>query len=127
MSLQIMAAGKITVGPTQKTSQNGNPYTFALMSVATTQERTSLSVFAFGDVADLLNALDKGDEITVTGPASMGEWESNGEKRCSLSINAEQVLSLYQSRKKRKKVQANQEEPEPATDDFNDSLDHIWV
>lgn len=126
MSLQIMAAGKITVGPTQKTSQNGNPYTFALMSVPTTQERTSVSVFAFGEVADLLNELDKGDEITVIGPASLGEWESGGEKRCSLSINAEQILSLYQSRKKRKKVQASQEpKPEPADDDFDDSLDHI--
>ena len=124
MSLQIMASGKITVGPTQKTSQNGNPSTFALMSVPTSQERTSLSVFAFGEVADLLNALDKGDEITVIGPASLGEWESSGEKRCSLSITAEQILSLYQSRKKRKKVQASQE-PEPVADDFNDSLDHI--
>lgn len=55
MSLQIMASGKITVGPTQKTSQNGNPYTFALMSVPTNQERLSLSVFAFGEVADLLS------------------------------------------------------------------------
>ncbi len=125
MSLQIMATGKITMGPTQKTSQNGNPYTFALMSVPTTQERTSLSVFAFGEVAALLDALDKGDEITVTGPASLGEWESKGEKRCSLSINAEQILSLYQSRKKRKRVQISQEPEPPVEDDFNDSLDHL--
>lgn len=126
MSLQIMASGKITVGPTQKTSQNGNPYTFALMSVPTNQERLSLSVFAFGEVADLLSTLDKGDEITVTGSASLGEWESNGEKRCSLSITAEQIMSLYQSRKKRKRVQASQEpEQSPGDDDFNDSLDHI--
>lgn len=128
MSLRILATGKITVAPQKKISKNGNPYATALLSVPSDQSRVSVSIVAFNDSADVLGALDKGDEIAVSGPATLNEWEKDGEVKVSLHLIVEQITTVYKLRQKQRRLQEAQEPTVPAssgTEAFDDSLEHI--
>ena len=120
MSLQVIVTGKITMPPQIKTSQNGNDYAFCLLSAPTDQGRISVSVFAFLDhLKAQLMALGKNDEVALSGNANLSHWEQDGEMQCSLSITPSQIMSIYQFRRKQKKVRETQ------SDEFNDSVDDI--
>lgn len=124
MSLQVIVTGKITMPPQIKTSQNGNEYVFCLVSAATDQGRISVSVFAFtDDMKKQLLALDKNDEVAFSGTANLSQWEQDDEVKCSLSITPSKIMSVYQFRRKQKKVrEANETAPD---DEFGDSVDDL--
>ena len=131
MSFQVIVTGKLSQPPRMKTSKNGNPYTWMLLSVTTDQERLSASVLGFDKkVADTMAKLEAGDEVAVTGNANINQWEADdGSVRVSLNITASQVMTMYYHRKKKKHFA--EEEPQPAAatgvgaQDFDDDIADI--
>ena len=78
MSFQVMITGKLSQNPRTKTSKQGNPYVWMLLSVPTDQERMSASVLGFDEkVADVMGKLNEGDEVAVTGTANINQWEKS--------------------------------------------------
>ena len=102
MSLDILASGSLIRDPNVRTSSNGNSYTTALLSVATSgDERQVVNLIAFGSVGEKLARLKQGDSISVTGPAKVGIYEKDGETKPSVSITANGILTAYAARKRR--------------------------
>ncbi|HRJ95002.1 MAG TPA: single-stranded DNA-binding protein [Candidatus Thiothrix moscowensis] len=122
MSLQVIITGVLNAEPKKKTSSNGNQYTTTLVRVPTESDYLSCSVVAFGDSGKILAAMNKGDQVAISGTASPNEWEYEGQTRYGLYVVATQVMTPYQKRKKQKSAQDAQESTE---DDFGDSLDSI--
>ena len=125
MSFQVLITGKLTQNPQIKTSKNGNPYVWMLLSIPTEQERTSASVLDFdSSVIEVMKKLSNGDEIAVTGTANINQWEKDdGTVRVSLNVIASQVMTMYQHRKKKKRFKEEEKEtPPPGTDDFEDDI-----
>lgn len=126
MSLQVIITGTLTRQPQAKVSVNGNPYTIALVRVPTDQGTVSASVIAFANAGEILAALDKGDEVALSGTATLSEWERDGELFHGLHVLVEQVMTPYKLRRKQAKVQAAQNpEPKESGDDFSDSVEDI--
>ena len=128
MSFQVLITGKLTQNPQLKTSKNGNPYVWMLLSIPTEQERTSASVLGFDSrVIEVMGKLSNGDEIAVTGTANINQWEKDdGTVRVSLNVIASQVMTMYQHRKKKKRFQEKDKETStPGTDDFEDDIGSI--
>lgn len=128
MSFQVIITGKLTQNPQRKTSKNGNPYVWMLLSVPTEQERTSASVLGFDSgVIDVMGKLSNGDEIAVTGTATINQWEKDdGTIRVSLNVIASQVMTMYQHRKKKKRFV--EESPVPMAtgeEGFDDDISSI--
>ena len=128
MSFQVMITGKLSQNPRTKTSKQGNPYVWMLLSVPTDQERMSASVLGFDEkVADVMGKLNEGDEVAVTGTANINQWEKDdGTVRVSLNVVASQVMTMYYHRKKKKQFA---EEPQKSVaagmSDFNDDIADI--
>lgn len=123
MSLQVIITGKLTRNPQFKTSKQGNPYVWMLLSVPTEQERLSASVLGFEQVAETMGKLNEGDEVAVTGTASINEWDKgDGTTRISLNVMASQVMTLYQHRKKKKRFEAKGQAAGQASGDFDDDI-----
>ena len=128
MSFQVLITGKLTQNPQHKTSKNGNPYVWMLLSVPTEQERTSASVLGFDSRAiEVMGKLSNGDEIAVTGTANINQWEKDdGTVRVSLNVIASQVMTMYQHRKKKKHFKEEDKEASPpAPDDFEDDISSL--
>ena len=127
MSFQAMITGKLTRNPQTKTSKNGNPYVWMLLSVPTEQERMSASVLGFDDsVTEIMGKLTAGDEIAITGTASINQWErEDGSISVSLNVIASQVMTMYQHRKKKKQLTDTQEAPQTKPNTFDDDIDDI--
>jgi single-strand DNA-binding protein len=111
--LNALASGTLIRTPKTGTSANGKRWANATIRVPTGQNREGdaetafVSVIAFGDVADRLAKLDKGDAISVQGSLKATTYEKNGETRHGLEIVANAVLSPYDARSKRS------DEPQP--------------
>ena len=74
MSFQVIVTGKFSQPTRKKTSKQGNPYVWMLLSVPTDQERLSASVLGFdAQVADTMGKLNVGDEVAVTGTANINQ------------------------------------------------------
>ncbi|CAA6823609.1 MAG: Unknown protein [uncultured Thiotrichaceae bacterium] len=128
MSFQVLITGKLTQNPQLKTSKNGNPYTWMLLSIPTEQERTSASVLGFdSSVIEMMKKLSSGDEIAVTGTANINQWEKDdGTVRVSLNVIASQVMTMYYHRKKKKRFV--EESPAPVAtgeEDFDDDISSV--
>lgn len=128
MSFQVMITGKLSQNPRRKTSKQGNPYTWMLLSIPTEQDRLSASVLGFDEkVADTMGKLNEGDEVAVTGTANINQWEKDdGTVRVSLNVIASQVMTMYYHRKKKKQFVAA--EPKPlatGAKDFDDDIADI--
>ena len=127
MSFQAMITGKLTRPPQTKTSKNGNLYVWMLLSVPTEQERMSASVLGFDDsVTEIMGKLTAGDEIAITGTASINQWErEDGSISVSLNVIASQVMTMHQHRKKKKQIAGTQEAPQTKPNTFDDDVNDI--
>jgi single-stranded DNA-binding protein len=72
-------------------------------------------------------SLARGDSIAITGRAQLKTWQGkDGRQRTGLSVIAEQILTVYEVRKKRGQAQAALLDPKsaeprgPAQDAFAD-------
>lgn len=129
MSFQVMITGKLSKSPQTKTSKNGNPYIWMLLSVPTQQERLSASVLGFdSSVTEIMGKLTEGDEIAVTGTGAINQWErDDGTISISLNVTASQVMTMYQHRKKKKQFNSTDQKNQPVTpNDFDDDIEDIF-
>jgi len=73
-------------------------------------EAMLVSVIAFAaDAVTGLLALSKGDALAIAGRAKLTSWEKDGEEKHGLSVVADQVLTIYQIEKRRKRAAAPEE------------------
>ena len=66
-----------------------------------------VSVIVFGDAAKPFMALSDGDSVTLAGALTPKVWtdKATGEPRAALDMQAQQVLTVHQLRKKREQSQ----------------------
>lgn len=121
--LDALISGKFIKQPELKTSQNNKPYCQFLMSVHVGEpENIVVSGIAFGNHAERLAKLGKGDAISVIGALKPTQWQdkNTNETKHGLSVTVADVLSVYDIKKKR-----NAEASENSTQQgkpFNDEI-----
>lgn len=124
--LDALISGKLIKDCQLKNSQNNKPYCQFLMGVHIGEpENTVISGIAFGVHAERIAHLKKGDAVSVIGALKPTEWQDKAthETRHGLSITVNNVLSVYDIKKRRKPDEntTRQDKPgyssEPAFDD----------
>lgn len=105
--LSALACGQLIRDPKSGTSQNGHKWANGLVRVPCgqskggDQEAAFLTVVCFGDQADKLARLGKGDAISAQGTLKPTEYTKDGETRHGLELLANSILSPYDLRKRR--------------------------
>jgi len=103
--LSALVQGKLVSDPEQRTGASGKPFATVRLSFAQDNAEPALaSLIAFGEVAERLLRLRKGDPLAVVGRGSVGAWadKTTGEPRAGLRLVAEQILTPYQIAQRRK-------------------------
>ena len=125
--LSVLISGKLVRDPQTRTGKSRKPYTTALVAVPVKamsdgdEERVLVSVIAFGQAAEALAALAKGDDVSCAGNGRLSSWTKDGVECHGLAVTVYRVLTAYQ----RRKTQAAQQEPKqpvPAGADFDDDM-----
>ena len=131
--LSTLASGMLVRDPKSGTSASGTRWANSTLRVPCGKSREGdsetafITVCAFGDQADQLARLAKGDSISVQGTLKSTEYVKDGETRHGLEIMANALLSPYQLKQKRGTDTASHK-PEPdswrvydrARQDFDD-------
>ena len=92
MSLYVLAAGALIADPQRREGAKG-AFATAVIRVEA-GEPTIVSAIAFGDTAERLLELAKGDAIAVSGRAQVKSWtDREGVTQRGLSIVAEQIAT----------------------------------
>ena len=102
--IDALIAGKVYGQPQSRNDTHGKPYSFGKVRASTSSgECVFVSVIAFGEAARAFMALEDGDSVALAGSVTPKAWadKQTGEPRAGLDMQAQQVLSLYQLRKKR--------------------------
>lgn len=123
MSMLIMLSGSITKQPEQRISRNGNPYPIATVRTQDSEDARFVSVTTFGDLADILADLAKGDPITMVGTGKIGTYESKDGSgtRASLSVTASRIIALIDPQAL-PKARATPRWPSPPVEAYNDPI-----
>jgi single-stranded DNA-binding protein len=116
--ISILVSGTLINKPVERTSK-GTARKFVTAQIRSASDGDSfvVSVIAFnGDVCNALLALDKGDDVCIAGSGKPTTWTGkDGAPAYGLSIIAQQLMSQYGLReKKRKSVDASRETYLPA-------------
>jgi single-stranded DNA-binding protein len=94
MSLFALATGTLLSDPVARQGQRGEFATAALRS-GQGDEAVIVNVIAFGETAERLLALHKGDSISAQGRAELRSWIGrDGAEKHGLGIVAEQIATL---------------------------------
>jgi single-stranded DNA-binding protein len=102
--IDALISGKLIKTPAIKIGQSGKNYTQFLLSVSTGDEQpVVISGMSFGDVAERIARLQKGDPLAVVGSLKPSEWidKTTGETKHGLSVTANNSLSVYDIKKRR--------------------------
>ena len=105
--LSALASGTLARDPRSGTSASGTRWANSTIRVSTGQDKEGaaltsfISVVCFGDVAEQLGRMGKGDSISVQGPMKQTQYEKDGETRHGLEILANGILNPYQIKKRR--------------------------
>ena len=102
--IDALISGKLIKDTELKTGQSGKPYCQFMLSVSVGSEKPAVvSGMAFGEVAERVAKLQKGDPLSVIGSLKPSEWldKSTGETRHGLSVTAHNVLSPYDIKKRK--------------------------
>ncbi|WP_394752799.1 single-stranded DNA-binding protein [Crenothrix sp.] len=115
--LDSLVSGKLIRDVQLKTSAKGAVYCQFLLSVSVGDtEPVIISGVAFGEVAERIAKLGKGDALAVIGSLKPTSWEdkTTGETKHGLSITANNSLSPYDIKKRRAATeQPEQSQPRP--------------
>jgi single-stranded DNA-binding protein len=123
--LDCLCSGKLIRDPELKTGKSGKPYANFMMGVSVGDaENIVVSGIAFEALAERLARLHKGDALSVAGPLKQTEWtdKTTGETKHGLSITVNQVLSVYDIKRRRPKTEAGQQSPAHQGQPFNDEI-----
>ena len=106
--LSVLVEGTLIAAPVRRTSAKGSAFVTAQVRChADDGESVFCSVIAFqAQTAEALAALGAGDAVAVAGPASLSQWEKNGEHRVGLKVTATRVLSVYDAGMRRRAAAA---------------------
>jgi single-stranded DNA-binding protein len=121
--IDALISGKLIKDPQLKTGPSGKPYAQFLLSVHTGEEQPIIvSGIAFGEVAERIAKLGKGDPVSVVGSLKPSEWadKTTGETKHGLNITVNNSLSPYDI-KKRRPTQDN-----PAAKPANGNAQHPY-
>jgi single-strand DNA-binding protein len=127
--IDALVAGKLIQTPTLRTGASGKPFTNFLLSVAVGEDQpVVVSGIAFGEAAEKIARLAKGDSLAVVGSLKPSSWsdKATGDARHGLTITVNQSLSPYDIKKKRAKP-ADSPAGNPASGNnpnpYNDEVD----
>lgn len=108
--IDALISGKLIKTPELKTGQSGKPYTQFLLSVAVGEDKpTVVSGMAFGEVAERVAKLQKGDPLAVIGSLKPTEWidKATAAVKHGLSVTANNMLSPYDIKKRKPAAASN--------------------
>ena len=130
--LSALASGTLVRDPKSGISASGTRWANTTIRCNVGQskegdaETAFITVVAFGDVAERLARLAKGDAVSVQGNLKPTEYQKDGETRHGLEIIAQALLSPYDLKKKRSDGDAHQDQRPPQREhggrDFDDEL-----
>ena len=128
--LDALITGKLIKVPSSRIGPSGKPYCQFMLSVsAGDPQPVFITGIAFGEAAERIARLGKGDSIAVIGSLKPTEWQdkTTGETKHGLNITVNNSLSPYDITKRKptskpdstetKSVNGNQ--PPPYDDDIN--------
>ncbi len=102
--LDSLCSGKLIKDTELKTSGTGTHYTQFLLSVSISEPKPIVvSGVAFGELAERIAKLKKGDSLAVIGNLKPTEWtdKTTGETRHGMNITANNALSIYDVKKRK--------------------------
>ena len=102
--LDALISGKIIKDTELKTSGTGTHYTQFMLSVSCGElQNIVVSGVAFGEVAERIAKLKKGDSLAVIGSLKPTEWndKATGEIKQGMNITANNALSVYDIKKRK--------------------------
>jgi single-stranded DNA-binding protein len=103
--ISILSSGTLINKPTKRISRSGErEFVTAQIRAAGDGDSFIVSLIAFNaDVCAALLALDKGDDVCVAGQGKPTTWEGrDGSPAYGLSVVAQQLMSQYRLKEKRK-------------------------
>ncbi len=129
--IDALISGKLIKTPELRTGKTGNHYAQFLLSVAVGEDQpVVVSGMSFGEVAERVAKLQKGDPLAVVGSLKPTEWidRNSGETKHGLSVTANNALSPYDIKKRKPASTNNPENSQTfrsATESrpFDDSID----
>jgi len=124
--ISILTSGTLVNKPIERTSGgSGRKFVTAQIRAAGDGESYLLSLIAFNEsICRSLMALDKGDDVCVAGPGKPTTWTGrDGAPAYGLSIVAQQLMTQYRLREKRKAADAGKESYLPAKSPLLDPVD----
>jgi single-strand DNA-binding protein len=116
--IDALISGKLIRDTALKTSATGTTYCQFLLSVSTGEpEPVVVSGVAFGEVAERIALLKKGDPLAVIGSLKPTEWndKNTGELKRGLSVTVNNSLSPYDIKKRKPAT------PEPSAHQHHDA------
>jgi single-stranded DNA-binding protein len=116
MSTFVLVSGVLHRGPERRVSSKGTP--FARCTLRVTRQWWNVTAFRAEVVAELLR-LQEGDALSATGPltASIYEGSQGQGPRLSLTVVAENVISLRRQKERREPVEAAASPERPFDDE----------
>ena len=103
--IDALVTGKLIQNPVLRTGASGKPFTNFLLSVGIGEDSPIVvSGIAFGDAAEKISRLTKGDSVAIVGSLKPSSWsdKATGETKHGLSIITNNNLSPYDIQKRRK-------------------------
>lgn len=128
--LSGLIAGTIASQPKSGISASGTQWANCLIRCPCGQNRETgdqesafVQLACFGDHAEALSRLDKGDAITAQGALKPTVYQKDGQERHGLSLTANSILTAYALKKKRGETEAKPAPRQGETAvDFDDAL-----
>lgn len=100
--IHALVTGTLIADPIPRTSSGGKGYATAQVRVPTTDDAVLMGVAAWGELAEKLLALHKGDTLAATGELRPNVWtDKQGTERRSWNLTVAGILTAYEARKRR--------------------------
>ncbi len=105
--LDALISGKLIKDTEAEASGTGTQYTQFLLSVPCGEpQNIVVSGVAFGETAERIGKLQKGDSLAVIGSLKPSEWKdkATGETKHGLNITASNTLSIFDIKSRKPEV-----------------------
>lgn len=120
--LRGLVTGVLHDAPALKTSTAGNQFAVAKLKDDSSQPAGWYSIVAFGELADTLAKMVKGDSLAVSGKLTLKTYTGNeGTTRIDASIVADQIATMR--RKKKAAAQKADQQQDQQDDRYHDQAE----